>query len=310
MAKYHHIILETLAPGVFAAIASPTGAAGSNSGIIDLGDQTIVFDTTATLSAAQELLSAAQELTGRAPKYVINSHSHPDHVHGNAIFSETSALISSSVTRDEIARDGIEAMANMHNDLTTQVTSFREQLVVSLDASERAELEAAIEFFGGVLNGYPAPEDLRIPNVTYHHELDFHGPARLARLLTFGGAHSACDAVLWLPEQKVLFSGDVIGNPILCLGYPENWWTILETLESLGAERIVPGHGEVWSAKAGYETTRQHLNFMFSVAQQAMDSGNPLHFTETVPVPAGQSDYWFRKDLRFLAEHRMAGKLL
>lgn len=306
--NFTNFCIETLAEGVYAAIASPTGAAGSNSGIINLGDETIVFDTTATISAARELLSAARELTGRTPTYVINSHSHPDHVHGNVVFSETAVLVSSATTRNEICRDGIQLMTNMHNDLTTQMNSFREQIAAGVEEGTRTELEAAIAFFDGIIQGYPTPEDLRTPTLTYDNKLEFHGSKRSAKLLTYGGAHSACDAVLWLPEDKILFAGDVVGNPVLCLGQPGNWWNVLEKLESLCADRVIPGHGQVWSKNEGFEATRRHLHLMFEFARQAMESGNPADYAENVTIPDGQSEYWFRKDLRFLVDHLLTTK--
>lgn len=306
--NYTNFNVKTLVPGVYALIASSNGAAGSNSGIIDLGDHTIVFDTTSTLSAARELMRVSQELTGRTPKYVINSHSHPDHIHGNVVFNETSVLISSSVTRDEIARDGVQGMVNMHNDLTTQVNLFREQITSEMDELKRTKLEGIIQFLDGIVQGYPTPEDLRIPNLTYNHRLEFHGSERSAQLLSFGGAHSVCDAVLWLPGDKILFAADVVGNSILCTGYPENWWTILDKLEALHAELVVPGHGHVWSKNEGFEATRRHLHFMFGFAQQAMRFDDPIHFAENIPIPEGQSEYWFRKDLLFLVQHLLDGK--
>lgn len=300
---YTNYVLKTLKPGVFAAIASDEGSAGSNSGIIDLGDETIVFDTSATLSAAKELLEMSKEITGRAPKYVMNSHSHPDHIHGNAMFSETSVIISSTVTRNEIMDHGIESMMNMYDDLSTQLTSLRERLVAMSDLSERVDIEHTIRVFEGVLKDFPKPNDLRVPDLTYGQELVLHGTERSAFLRTYGGAHSACDAVMWLPEDGILFAGDVIGEPILCLGKPENWSKILDSLEAFGSDKIIPGHGDVLSAVRAFEITRHHIDCMFQFAHQALDTVNPLRFAETLEVPSGSNDYWFRKDLRFLIEH-------
>jgi hypothetical protein len=63
--RSEHFELQELAAGVYAAIATPDGAAYSNAGIVDLGDQTLIFDTFDTVLAAQDLRTAAKSLTGR-----------------------------------------------------------------------------------------------------------------------------------------------------------------------------------------------------------------------------------------------------
>ncbi|MGH2486968.1 MAG: MBL fold metallo-hydrolase, partial [Ktedonobacterales bacterium] len=74
-----------------------TGALG-NAGIIDLGGVTLVFDTMMTFAAARDLRAAAERLTGRAPRYVVNSHFHLDHTMGNAVFSDAVIIATSATT--------------------------------------------------------------------------------------------------------------------------------------------------------------------------------------------------------------------
>src|SRR5690242_19894952 len=81
-----HFHLEELAEGVYAAIATIDGGAVCNAGIIDLGDQLVIFDTFLTPQAATDLRAAAERLVGRAVTLVINSHWHGDHVQGNMSF--------------------------------------------------------------------------------------------------------------------------------------------------------------------------------------------------------------------------------
>src|SRR5512147_122812 len=82
-----HFTYHELADGVWAAIIKPFGLAASNSGIVDLGDCTLIFDTTFSPASAVELRATAERLTGRPVSYVLNSHWHQDHVFGNAIFA-------------------------------------------------------------------------------------------------------------------------------------------------------------------------------------------------------------------------------
>jgi glyoxylase-like metal-dependent hydrolase (beta-lactamase superfamily II) len=82
-----HFRLEQLLDGVYAAIGIPGSGSGSNAGIIDLGDRTLVFDTFLTPQAGDDLRAAAEHLTGRPVAAVINSHWHADHIHGNQAFA-------------------------------------------------------------------------------------------------------------------------------------------------------------------------------------------------------------------------------
>ena len=93
-----HFDIESLAEGVYAAMASPSGAAYSNAGIIDLGDSTLVFDTFDAPQAGEDLKHAADALTGRPATYVINSHFHADHWLGNQAFDPQTPIIATHRT--------------------------------------------------------------------------------------------------------------------------------------------------------------------------------------------------------------------
>src|SRR5437763_1296842 len=69
-----HFTYHELADGVWAAIVISTGLAASNSGIVDLGDRTLIFDTTLSPASGAELRTVAESVTGRPVTYVLNSH--------------------------------------------------------------------------------------------------------------------------------------------------------------------------------------------------------------------------------------------
>lgn len=80
-------------------------------GIIDLGEETVVFDTMYTPQAAQELRRAAEQLWGRPVSYVINSHFHFDHVGGNQAFAHA-AIISTAKTRELMLERGNQRVSH------------------------------------------------------------------------------------------------------------------------------------------------------------------------------------------------------
>ncbi|MEL7658697.1 MAG: MBL fold metallo-hydrolase [Bacillota bacterium] len=83
-----------LADGVFAFIDTYERKAGSNSGLIDLGDRVIVFDTFFSPNAARDLRKAAEAMSNGRPITVINSHNHIDHIRGNQFFEDCTIISS------------------------------------------------------------------------------------------------------------------------------------------------------------------------------------------------------------------------
>lgn len=194
-------------------------------------------------------------------------------------------------------------MTKMRAQLEGQVEDLRQQLATSAPPEQRAELEAKLREYESLFEGYPAPDDLRLAGLTFEGELVLHGSMRSARVTAFGPGHSACDTVLWLPDERVLFTGDLVvssGNLILALGTPELWPPVLDRLEELGAEWIVPGHGALVRAEEGLGKARSYLREIFRLADEAAAAGLTEADVDQLPVPPGWPAYWFRRNMRRL----------
>ena len=241
--------LEQLANGVFGGISSDAGMTVSNAGIGDFGSFTLVWDATASPLAAQVLKSEAQMLTGKPVRYVVNSHHHLDHIRGNQVFSEAS-IVSSRTTRalgdERLSRfisdsDGFSATLRRLEALDQGTLHLVQQKILDAQILElRSELEI-IESFVPTL-----------PTLTFSSALEFHGETRSAQILEFGG-HTGSDSVLWLPEDGVLFAGDLVLVAHLGFighGNPTRWLKTLDSLAALPIQRLVPGHGSVTDATA------------------------------------------------------------
>lgn len=306
--SYHHFEIQEVASGVWAAVATPMGSAGCNAGIVDLGGQTVVWDTFVTVSAARELRAAAEALTGRPAAYVINSHSHPDHIQGNVVFAHDAVLLCSQRTRQTLEQEGLRRLAGMRRQVEGDYERLLERIAATTDEAERSTLQSTVKDYEAFFAGYPGPEDLRIPAVTYERTLNLHGAARHARVSTFGGAHATCDSVLWLPGEGVLFTGDLVipgGTMILSEGGdPDQWLPILDRMEALGARTLVPGHGPVTEAAEGYAHARRFLTDLFRVADEALAAGETPEFADRAEVPEGAFPYWYRRGLRTVMERR------
>ena len=105
------------------------------------------------------------------------------------------------------------------------------------------------------------------PDHTFETRLALPG-SRGAELVSFGSGHTEADAILHLPRDRVVFAGDlvVLGvQPSLGSGDPERWLGVLDQIERLGAERIVPGHGPV-TTPAGMQEIRDYVGGVLEAA--------------------------------------------
>ena len=88
-------------------------------------------------------------------------------------------------------------------------------------------------------------------------------------------AHTTNDSIVWVPERRLLFSGDLVfngGTPFLLQGSIAGALVAVDTLEALGAETIVPGHGAVCGPEV-LGTVRSYLTFVQDVARRGREAG-------------------------------------
>lgn len=295
--------LEQIADGVFAAISSDPVWTVANAGIVDLGERTLVFDTLSSPIAAEALKRAALDLTRKPVSCVVNSHHHLDHSLGNQVFAGA-VIVSSAVSR-EWMRQRFERFLGESVSFPAQLEAIREKLATGLEPIERAQLEPQAR---ELEMGIELLQDFRptLPAVTFDRRLEFHGSARRVLIEGFGG-HTASDAVMILPDDGVIFTGDLVlvdHLGFVAHGDPEAWLETLEKLERLeGLPRLVPGHGPV-STPAAIPAMRAYLREMIRLATGARDEAD----LSRIGVPEAWRAWGllegFRPNLEFLFARR------
>jgi len=275
-----HFTYYKLANGVWAAIVKPSGLAASNSGIIDLGDQTLIFDTTFSPASAMELRTLAESLTGRTVTYVLNSHWHQDHVFGNAVFSLETEIYSTVRTSELIAEKIPNIMDEFKEHWPAQKKKWAEIAKNAKDEAERIDYEEGVQFAQSIIDTFPQLE-LRLPDKTITDRLEFKGTKRTAVFITFGGGHTASDAILWLPVERVIFTGDLLvarNHPDLTHGNSHQWLEILAKIKALDPVTLIPGHGGIASLE-DIDLIERYINELMLLAKQTGDVQSP-DFTE------------------------------
>jgi cyclase len=299
---------EQIANRVWAVISSDPTWMMSNAGIVDLGGQTLVWDTGTSPRAAIELKRVAEELTGRAVGLVVNSHHHLDHSLGNQVFAGAS-IFSTRITRD-LMRARFEQLLEEVKDFPEWIAQTKTQLETVTDDFARRALEFDLAEMLMLQEFMPSFKPT-LPTITFETSLEFHGTgfngiARSARAIGFGAGHTGSDTVLHLPEDGILFAGDLVlvdHIPWVGHGDPEAWQTRITDLEKLEpVTQIVPGHGPV-ATRAAISKMRQTLLEMTALADVPA-----LQTLEKVEVPEAWREWGlpsgFRGNLQFLFDRR------
>lgn len=302
-----HFKLQNLADGVYAAIASNSGYAISNAGIIDLGNKTLIFDTFINPNAAEDLLSAARELTGHKISYVVNSHFHNDHIRGNQVFSPETNIISTSWTRNEIAKTEHEEIKWEKDSLSFVIDKYKKLIEDESDDSKKLELVHVLTYLNSIENSLPILKT-RLPNITIDDTMKIIGKKRTAILIPMGKGHTESDMILYLPDDKIVFTGDLLFinfNPWLADGFPDDWKRDLRNINRLDANVLVPGHGPVGSP---YDLSimSTYIQSLQDLVKELIKEDASFEDVEDKPIPDEYKNWgfarFFKQNVKFLFE--------
>lgn len=194
-----------------------------NIGIL-VGDRGVmVVDTGMGPANAERVLHEVRKLTSKEILYLTITHFHPEHGMGAQSFPQGTRIVVPKAQKEELAEKGA--------DYIKMFTGFSPQIAELLK-----------------------PVKLVTADIAFEHELEIDlGGGVLVRLLHYGPAHTRGDNLVWLPNQKILFAGDVVVNRFFPImpdpdASPRGWLEALNRLEQLQPATIVPGHGEVGDA--------------------------------------------------------------
>lgn len=241
-------VFEELADGVFFATGAGTVNVASNALVVINDDDVLIVDSHITADAARELLRSVATLTDKPVKYLVNSHFHFDHAHGNQVFPDGVAIVGHEYTRAKLLADPLsestyqvigspEAQSGLLSALDAQIDGASDDETRSALNAQKAMLERHIAALGEVI---PTP-----PNVTFVDRLAVHGGSREIQLIHPGRGHTGGDVVVYLPAERVLFTGDLLypGAPYLGDGFADEFPETLERLKALDIDVIAGGHG-------------------------------------------------------------------
>jgi cyclase len=247
-----------VADGVFAYL-QPDGSWGwSNAGLVVGDGSSLLVDTLFDLAHTGEMLDDMRRVTSSI-ETVVNTHANGDHCWGNELLPDARVIAS-------------QACAEEMNSPPPETLS--------------ALIKAAPDM--GVLGDFLArifgPFDfdgitVRKPDETFEGDLTLHVGGKEVRLVEVGPAHTRGDALIHLPAQGVVFTGDILfvgDHPIVWEGPISNWVAALDRILAMDVDVVVPGHGPVVDTSAVTEE-RDYLLWLEREATRRFEAGMSSH---------------------------------
>lgn len=255
-----------LAPGAYAY----TAEGDPNTGIVVGDDSVLVVDTQATPIMAQDVIQRIRGVTDKPIKHIVLSHYHAVRVLGASAYGAEN-VIASRNTYDLIVERG------------------------------QADFDSELGRFPRLFEGVDSVPGLTWPNMVFERELTLFLGKREVQIRHLGKGHTKGDTVVWLPEDRVLYSGDLVeygATPYTGDAYHEEWPGTLDAVLALEPERLVPGRGDALTSaadsRAAIEGTRAFLAEMYQSVKAGRAAGKSLAecYTDTYEKLAPRYGEW------------------
>ena len=229
-----------------------TAEGDPNTGIVVGDDSVMVIDAQATPVMAQDVIRRIREVTDKPIKYVVLSHYHAVRVLGASGY-RPEHIIASRDTYDLIVERG------------------------------EADMKSEIERFPRLFRAVESVPGLTWPSIVFTGEMTLWMGKLEVRILQLGRGHTKGDTVVWLPKDKILFSGDLVeygATPYTGDAYLGDWPATLDAVAALKPDKLVPGRGASLQTpeqvKAGLDGTRAFITEMFAAVRQGAQQGKDL----------------------------------
>ncbi len=247
-----------------------TAEGDPNTGIVVGDDAVMVVDTQATPVMAQDVIRRIREVTDKPIKYVVLSHYHAVRVLGAAGY-KPEHIIASRDTYDLIAERGAQ------------------------------DMQSEIERFPRLFRAVESVPGLTWPTIVFEKRMTMWLGRLRVEIMQLGRGHTKGDSVVWLPDEHIMFSGDLVefgATPYTGDAYLTDWPATLDAIQALQPLQLVPGRGAALrtpeDVKAGLDGTRAFVTAMFNAVQKGADAGKDLRtvYRETYDALKPKFGHW------------------
>jgi glyoxylase-like metal-dependent hydrolase (beta-lactamase superfamily II) len=248
-----------------------TAEGDPNTGVIVGDDAVLVLDTQATPVMAADVIRRIREVTDKPIRYVLLTHYHAVRVLGASAYG-AEHIIASEDTRDLIVERG--------------------------EQDKASEIGRFPRLFRNVES---VPPGLTWPTITFSGKMTLWLGSLEVQLLQLGRGHTKGDTVAWLPQQKILFSGDLVeydATPYAGDAYFSDWPATLDAVAALQPQQLVPGRGPALvtpeQVAAGLQGTRGFISDVRASVEAGVRAGLDLNavYKQTMATLAPKYGHW------------------
>jgi glyoxylase-like metal-dependent hydrolase (beta-lactamase superfamily II) len=247
-----------------------TAEGDPNTGIVVGDDAVMVIDTQATPVMAQDVIRRIREVTDKPIRYVALSHYHAVRVLGASGYAPEH-VIASRDTYDLIVERGAQ------------------------------DMKSEIERFPRLFRAVESVPGLTWPTLVFERRLTLMMGRLRVEFMQLGRGHTKGDTVVWLPQERILFSGDLVeydATPYTGDAYLADWPATLDAIAALGPQKLVPGRGAALqtpaAVAAGLEGTRAFVTAMYESVRAGAAAGKDLRtvYKETYAALKPRFGHW------------------
>jgi glyoxylase-like metal-dependent hydrolase (beta-lactamase superfamily II) len=247
-----------------------TAEGDPNTGVVVGDDAVMVIDTQATPVMAADVIRRVRAVTDKPIRYVVLSHYHAVRVLGASAY-RPEHVIASRDTFDLIVERG------------------------------EADMKSEIERFPRLFRAVESVPGLTWPTLVFERRMTLWLGKLEVEIMQLGRGHTKGDTVVWLPQEKILFSGDLVeygATPYTGDAYLTDWPATLDAIAALRPQKLVPGRGAALQSpadvQAGLDGTRAFVSEMFAAVKRGAASGKDLKsvYRETVALLQPKFGHW------------------
>lgn len=276
-----------VAEGVYAFISpeSKVPLVSGNQVAIIGEDAVLVVDSGHFPSLTRAVIADIRKLTAKPIRYLVNTHWHADHVSGNGEYKAAFpglTIISTPETHERLSNP-----LPQYDDLTQMdqaLPYFKKLLADGKDDRGNPLPEADKQFFQLMLDaGSAAVPEFKLAkklpsDAAFKDSLDISLGKRDVHIRFLGRGNTRGDAIVYIPDAKVLITGDLLVSPIPYAhgSFPSEWAGTMKALSAFDAVATVPGHGEVQRDGTYLQTVTELLNSVTQQVKQSVASGLSL----------------------------------
>lgn len=248
-----------------------------------VNDHDVVVVDAGTAAYVDSVVAEIKKITDKPVSTVVTTHWHGDHNRGNHVYEKHWPGVQfiahertyvNMLHWDKDLEGRYDDPSRRENFLKSANKSLEEKRAAGVDqkilTSTQDRIDGVDEIYATLKRSQSG-----IPDITFEDKLVLKRGDRTIELLYLGKANTDGDIVVWLPNEKIVATGDIVVRPTPYgfYSYPTEWAQTLDNIKALGFETLVPGHGRVMHDSAYIDTLAAMFRDLMVQSKAAIKGG-------------------------------------